>query len=61
MTPENFIKILQLKLELSTYDYIGVKIATGCATIEEYADKIAKAESIRQQIRALEGKENGQE
>lgn len=47
-------KINFLKTRLSKYDYIGVKIATGCATIDEYADKIAEAEKLRKQIRELE-------
>lgn len=51
----NMIKIEELKKELSTYDYIGVKIATGCATIEEYAEQIAYCEELRKQIRKLKG------
>lgn len=47
-------KINFLKTRLSKYDYIGVKIATGCATIDEYADKIEEAEELRKQIRELE-------
>ena len=43
-----------LKKELSEYDYIGVKIAQGVSTKEEYADKIAYCESLRQQIREFE-------
>lgn len=54
-TPETLQKIEDLKKELSTYDYIGVKIATGCATIEEYAEQIAYCESLRKQIRKLKG------
>lgn len=41
--------------ELATFDYIGVKIATGVATREEYAEQIAHCEKIREQIRELEG------
>ena len=47
-------KINELKNKLKDLDYIGVKIATGCATIEDYADKIALAESYRQEIRELQ-------
>ena len=47
-------KIYALKRELETYDYIGVKIAMGVATKEEYADEIAYTETIREQIRQLE-------
>lgn len=48
-------EILRLKEELATYDYIGIKIATGVATIEDYAKQIAYAESLRIKIRELEG------
>ena len=51
-TPED--KINALKRELEKYDYIGVKIAMGVATKEEYADEIAHTEEIRKQIRQLE-------
>ncbi len=54
-TPEVLLEIERLKKELSTYDYIGVKIATGCATIEEYAPQIAYCEELRKQIRKLKG------
>lgn len=47
-------RINALKKELSEYDYIGVKIAQGVSTKEEYADKIAYCESPCQQIRELE-------
>ena len=40
--------------ELRTYDYIGVKIAMGVATKEEYAEKIAYTETLRQEINELE-------
>lgn len=43
-----------LKKELEKYDYIGVKIAMGVATREEYAEQIAYTETIREQIRELE-------
>lgn len=36
------------------YDYIGVKLAMGVATKEEYAEEIAHTEVLRQQIRVLE-------
>ena len=51
-TPEE--QISALKRELEKYDYIGVKIAMGVATKEEYADEIAYTEEIRKQIRQLE-------
>lgn len=48
------VKIEALKKELAEYDYIGTKIAMGVATAEQYADKIAYTEYLRQQIRELE-------
>ena len=51
-TPED--RINSLKNELEKYDYIGVKIAMGVATKEEYAEQIAYTETIREQIRQLE-------
>lgn len=45
-----------LKQELATYDYIGVKISMGVSTREEYADKIAYTETLREKIRDLENK-----
>lgn len=43
--------------ELATYDYIGVKIATGVATRKEYAEQIAYCEELRRDIRKLETEE----
>ena len=51
-TTEEQINVL--KRELEKYDYIGVKIAMGVATKEEYADEIAHTEELREQIRKLE-------
>lgn len=42
-----------LKDRLSSYDYIGVKIATGSATREEYASQIEECERIRSRINEL--------
>lgn len=50
-------EIDSLKSELAEYDYIGVKIAMGVATKEEYADKIAYTETLRLRIRELEDAE----
>lgn len=47
-------QINSLKEELLKYDYIGVKIAMGVATREEYAEQIAYTETIRERIRELE-------
>lgn len=49
-------QIKVLKQELATYDYIGVKISMGVSTKEEYADKIAYTETLREKIRDLENK-----
>lgn len=48
-------QINALKQELATYDYIGIKIAMGVATKEEYADKITYTQELRQRINELEG------
>lgn len=47
-------EINAIKQELSTFDYIGTKIAMGVATKEEYAEKIAYTERLRVLIRELE-------
>lgn len=52
---QKYRRITELKRELASYDYIGVKIATGVATREEYAQQIAYCEGLRVQIRALGG------
>ena len=49
------LKIEALKRELREYDYIGTKIATGCATIEQYSNEIAHCEELRKEIRRLKG------
>ena len=55
--PDPLVEIQTLKAELANYDYIGVKIAMGVATTEEYQEKIAHTEKLRAKIRALEGTE----
>mgnify|MGYP003459648032 CR=1 FL=1 len=55
--PDPQAEIQMLKQELANYDYIGVKIAMGVATIEEYQEQIAHTEELREKIRALEGTE----
>lgn len=47
------VQIDEKKQELQTYDYIGVKIAMGVATKEEYAEQIAYTEQLRQEINEL--------
>ena len=47
-------KIEELKKKLASYDYIGVKIATGCATVEDYAEQIAECQVIREEVNELE-------
>ncbi len=54
------VKIDDLKNELSVYDYIGVKIAMGVATREEYSQEIEHTEEIRRRIRELEKKIEGE-
>ena len=51
-------RIDELKKLLAEWDYIGVKIATGCATIAEYKDIIEMCEGYREEIRALQGDNN---
>lgn len=48
-------RIIELKNLLKTKDYIGVKIATGVATKEDYAEEIKQCELWREEIRKLEG------
>lgn len=55
--PDPQAEIQALKQELASYDYIGVKIAMGVATIDDYKEQIAYTESLRTKIRALEGTE----
>lgn len=55
---QNRNELDRLKEELGTYDYIGVKIAMGVATVEEYAEQIAYTETLREKIRGLEGELN---
>lgn len=52
--PETQKQIEKLKKELEKYDYIGIKIATGCATIEEYKDEIELCKKLREEINKLE-------
>lgn len=47
-------QINEKKQELQSYDYIGVKIAMGVATREEYAEQIAYTEQLRREINELE-------
>lgn len=54
-TPDPQAEIQAPKQELATYDYIGVKIAMGVATTEEYQKQIAYTEELRAKIRELEG------
>lgn len=48
-------RIAWLKEQLSTTDYVVIKIAEGVATPEEYADVIAKRQVWRAEINELEG------
>lgn len=55
--PDPQAEIQMLKQELANYDYIGVKIAMGVATKDEYQEQIAYTEELRAKIRELEGTE----
>lgn len=57
LKPDPQAEIQMLKQELANYDYIGVKIAMGVATTEEYQEQIAYTEELRAKIRELEGAE----
>lgn len=48
------VQIDERKAKLAEYDYIGVKIAMGVATREEYAEQIAETERLRAEINELE-------
>ena len=50
------LKIAELKTLLAGYDYIGVKIATGRATKEEYSDEIKQMNEWANEINELEEK-----
>ena len=43
------------KAELTTYDYIGTKIAMGVAKKTDYTEQIARTEEIRVEIRRIQG------
>lgn len=49
-------KLDDLYSEIKRYDYIGIKIATGVATIEEYADKLEYVQTLRDKINELKAK-----
>lgn len=48
------VQINQRKCILQEYDYIGIKIAMGVATTEEYADEIAYTQQLRAEINDLQ-------
>lgn len=50
---EKNARIAELHKKLEELDYIGVKIATGRATREEYADKIALMSAYASEINLL--------
>lgn len=47
-------ELWKVKAELQELDYIGVKIATGRATIEEYAEEITHMNELADKINELE-------
>lgn len=57
LKPDPQAEIQMLKQELANYDYIGVKIAMGVATTDDYKEQIAYTEELRAKIRELEGTE----
>lgn len=56
LKPDPQVEIQALKQELANYDYIGVKIAMGVATTDDYKEQIAYTEELRAKIRELESK-----
>ena len=54
------VQIDERKAKLAEYDYIGVKIAMGVATREEYAEQIAETERLRAEINELENELKGE-
>ena len=50
------VQIDDLKAELASLDYIGIKIAEGVATREEYSEKLAYKEELRKKINELQDK-----
>ena len=48
------VQINQRKDRLKEYDYIGIKIAMGVATVDEYADEIAYTQQLRAEINDLQ-------
>lgn len=49
-------KIAAIDAEFKTLDYIGIKIATGRATIDEYKDEIARMTELADEKNELETK-----
>lgn len=47
-------QIIEAKAELASLDYIGIKIAEGVATKEEYAEELARKVELRKRINELE-------
>jgi crotonobetainyl-CoA:carnitine CoA-transferase CaiB-like acyl-CoA transferase len=48
-------RLAKLQESLEGYDYIGVKIATGRATVDEYAEQIAQMDIWANEINELKG------
>lgn len=53
---DNYIlaEMLNYKEELASLDYIGIKIAEGAATREDYKKELEHKETLRQKIRECE-------
>lgn len=48
-----YMELSSVERELRSLDYIGTKIATGRATIEQYKDKIARMNVLADQVEKL--------
>lgn len=48
--------LAEAEQKMTALDYIGVKIATGRATVEEYADKIAEMNALADKVNELRQK-----
>lgn len=51
---QKLAEIEEIKKELAKYDYIGIKIATGCASMEQYAPEINHCQELRKRINEIE-------
>lgn len=59
MSNKNYIRIAELKANLTLTDYVAIKIAEGVADRETYKDILQKRQEWRNEINMLEGEANG--